>query len=73
MCKGRVGPRSYEVAVGAIIYRRNRQHVMITKEEYQMDEYNDISVDDRTQHQVLPDDNSAASETLSQQDIKHLG
>ena len=50
VCKGHVGPRSYEVAVGAIIYRRNRQHVMITKEEYQMDEYNDISVDDRTQH-----------------------
>ena len=70
VCKGRVGPRSYEVQVGSATYRRNRRHVMTTKEEYQMDEYNDISVDDRTQHQLLPDNSGAASEISSQQHIE---
>ena len=66
MCKGRVGPRSYKVQVGATKYRRNRRHVMTTKEKYSIDEYDDIPVDGMRQHQVSPDDNGAGFETSSQ-------
>ena len=70
VCKGRVGPRSYKVQVGATIYRRNRRHVMTTKEKYSIDDYDDTPVDDMPQHQASPDDNGAGLETSGQQDTQ---
>ena len=32
VCKARVGPRSYEIQVGGAVYRRNRSHIIPTKE-----------------------------------------
>ena len=33
ICRGLVGPRSYEVQVGAACYRRNRRHLILTNEQ----------------------------------------
>ena len=70
VCKGRVGPRSYKVQVGATIYRRNWRHVMTTKEKYSIDDYDDTPVDDMLLHQASPDDNGVGLETSSQQDTQ---
>ena len=37
ICKTRVGPRSYEIEVGGITYRRNRAHIIPTKEQRDSD------------------------------------
>ena len=37
ICKTRVGPRSYEIEVGGATYRRNRSHIIPTKEQRDSD------------------------------------
>jgi len=42
ICKGLVGPRSYEIQVGTACYRRNRRHLILTNE--QMFENDELSI-----------------------------
>ena len=38
ICKARVGPRSYEIEVRGVTYRRNRSHIIPTKEQRDIDD-----------------------------------